>query len=65
MSSDNVQDLLAKDGKPINRRSRIFTEGFEHPAARGQLAGAGLTREHYHKAQIAIADNYFDQNTHV
>ena len=63
MNSKNTEDFLAEDDKPINRRSRVFLEGFEHPAARGQLAGAGLTREHYGKAQVAIVHNGFDQNT--
>src|SRR3989344_8731907 len=63
MSSEGIKEFLAEDGEPINRRSRVFTEGFEHPAARGQLAGAGLTSEHYKKAQVAIVHNGFDQNT--
>jgi dihydroxy-acid dehydratase len=63
MDYESVSKYMAVDNKPIDRRSRIFLEGFEHPAARGQLAGAGLTREHYGKAQVAIVHNGFDQNT--
>jgi dihydroxyacid dehydratase/phosphogluconate dehydratase len=63
MSSESVPKFLAVDKEPIDRRSRVFLEKFEHPAARGQLAGAGLTREHYGKAQVAIVHNGFDQNT--
>jgi|APHM01.1.fsa_nt_gi Dihydroxyacid dehydratase/phosphogluconate dehydratase len=53
----------AEDGEPINRRSRKLTYGYDHPAARGQLAGAGLDTSNRHKAQIAIVHNHFDQNT--
>ena len=63
MSSESTQQILAKDGKPINRRSRVFSDGFEHPAARAQLAGAGLKKDNSHKAQIAILHNHFRQNT--
>src|SRR3989344_6394954 len=63
MSSESTQQILAKDGKPINRRSMVFSDGFEHPAARAQLAGAGLKKDNSHKAQIAILHNHFRQNT--
>lgn len=53
----------AKDGNPVNRRSRKLTYGWDHPAARGQLAGAGLDSSNRHKAQIALVHNHFDQNT--
>ncbi len=56
-------EYIARDGKPINRRSRLFTYGFDHPAARGQLAGVGLTSKNNYKAQVAVVHNGFDQNT--
>jgi dihydroxy-acid dehydratase len=59
---NKVEHILAEDGKPINRRSAVFTEGYEHPAARAMLFGSGLTNENANKAQIAIAHMGYEQN---
>lgn len=62
LGEEKVKRILADDGKPIKRRSGVFTEGYEHPAARAMLFGSGLSRENSNKAQIAIAHMGYEQN---
>src|SRR3989338_2784222 len=55
--------VIAEDGLPINRRSFLITGGVDHPAARGQLAGAGLKGDDRFRAQVAVVHTGFEQNT--